>query len=733
MIQPLTLNLIILISSAMLVSIQLTTALLITWHLAKPFIFLFFIMSSLLLTMGTLFYLKERITHKDLWNKVGAFVVVEFILTFLMISALVKIIFYDYSSRLAETALITLLVLALLHKVIAVHIPRIMEDVWRVVSSITHRPFLRQLTLVIGVISIFLITFVPDIQRVLARMYVGEQFHHVDIFVMAAGWASSMGALMDVDQISQYGVGMPYVFAALSRLMGGFSYDNVFLIIMWGNIIYFCILFLIAARVLRSSLLGFAFILVLLRVQLFHPGAYPFALTYPSATAIRYLFDIGVFWVLWQHLSVGGAWRLWLASVLCGCAMYYMDSTGIFLTAAFYFYMLLLIGHPQWRSQTLVQLKGWGGLLLVMALPIALTTLFLFITVGNNLWTAAFWGNFLETIDYFLSGIGTYPMNESFKYHNFFAGFIGFIIPIVYVWTTLSVGARAMLGQISRRHLWIVVLCIYGLGINHYYIARSLQTSYYVTAWPLMVVCAYWLKMLITRLNVQHRQQLIVSAVALAIYALVTNHSFIAYPNLLNLSPNPMVDPLVTQPLPADRTTYFFHLTRKEGEELKLPVNSLLQTDEQLFTERNFRSDQNLVAYYTQDFDFSRDAQMIQRYTQSTDKVPLVSSFEIKILMQAKRAPFFYYFPLINSRAKHMRTMPLNFLHTNVTKFNNTAINQIVQAKPEYIFLENIFLIGKPKPAYLEQAENVWPIIEYILKHYAIVEAGQYISALKRK
>ena len=37
-------------------------------------------------------------------------------------------------------------------------------------------------------------------------------------------------------------------------------------------------------------------------------------------------------------------------------------------------------------------------------------------------------------LDYFVvSGMGAYPIYENFKYHNFFAGLVGFISPAVWV------------------------------------------------------------------------------------------------------------------------------------------------------------------------------------------------------------------------------------------------------------------------------------------------------------
>jgi hypothetical protein len=221
-------------------------------------------------------------------------------------------------------------------------------------------------------------------------------------------------------------------------------------------------------------------------------------------------------------------------------------------------------------------------------------------------------------------------------------------------------------------------------------------------------------------------------SLAISVYALVTNHNFMAYPNIFNWSRNPMVDPLTAQPLPADLSTYFGHLYRNDPAELKLPTNSLGEQDEELLTEKDFKSDDDLVAYYVKEFDFSNDAKLIQSLTLPGMSVPVISSFEIKILMQAERPPFFYYFPLISSRPKHMRTMPLNFLHTSDERFNRKAIDQLSSARPEYVFLEKIFLYDFPK-AYVDHPENISPIVAYVKEHYTPWRMGEYLVAMKHK
>ena len=469
-----------------------------------------------------------------------------------------------------------------------------------------------------------------------------------------------------------------------------------------------------------------------IRVQMFHPGDYPFVLTYPSATVVRYFFDIFVMACIYRHLQKGHPGWLLAAGALSGLAVYYMDSTGIFLIVALYAYLVCLLIMPSTRSMLYKKRGDLIGLAIYLLLPLIAALGLFYRGQGQHLFTAQFLHNFSETVEYFLSGIGTYPMYENFKYHNFWAGLVGFIIPAVWVITIIFVGSMCYFKKFSRWHLMVIVICVYGLGVNHYYIARAVLTSYYVTGLPFILVCGYWLKILLSSWPHRKRMNALIIALGISMYALFTNHNFMAYPNIFNWSRNPMVDFLTAQPLPADLSSYFYHLNRKDPEELKLPLNSLGQKDEELYTEQSFSTDDELVAYYYKDFDFSRDAAMIRSLTSPGDPVALISSFEVKILIQSQRPPFFYYFPLINSRGKHMRVMPINFLHTSRERFNNKAIEQLQESRPEYVFLEKIFLYDYPK-AYADKPENIIPIVDYVKEHYTPTVMGEFLVAMKRK
>ncbi len=675
---------------------------------------------------------KHRAQTGEKENGLRAFLIVEAVLTFFLLSALVKTIFYDYKGEMAQRAYNILLILAVLNKWFWPQVRETGRRAWVLINARANEKILRSWTIVIGTVLLPLIIFVPHFERVLARMYIGEQFHHYDIFVMSSGWAAYNHHLIDVDQTSQYGVGMPYIFAELCRWMGGFSYSHVFLIIMTGTMIYYVLFFWLSLRWFKSAAFTLALMLWAIRVQMFHPGDYPFVLTYPSTTVIRYFFDIFFFAAIFCHLRRGRPAWLLAAAVVSGISVFYMDCTGVFLVTAYYAYLTCLLSMPYTRSmlyRTQRDLAPLGGYFL---LPVAVIFVFFYKTVGHHMFTAQFFQNMTSIEEYYLSGIWTYPIYNNFIYHNFWAGLVGFIIPAVWVFTMIFAGGMCYFKKFSRQNILIIVVCVYGLGVNHYYVVRALLTCYYVTALPFIFVCGWWLKLLLWSWPRRVRTNAIMASLFISAWALVTNHNFMAYPNIFNFSRNPMVDMLTAQPLPADLSTYFNHLYRNDPAALKLPANSLGQTDEELLTEKDFKSDDELTAYYRREYDFTKDAGLIKSLTLPGSPVAVISAFETKILMQADRPPLFYYFPLLSSRPKHMRTMPLNFLHTSPGRFNRKAIQELEEARPEYVFLERIFLYDYPK-AYADKPENIIPIVDYVRLHYAPYKAGEYLMAMKRK
>jgi hypothetical protein len=420
------------------------------------------------------------------------------------------------------------------------------------------------------------------------------------------------------------------------------------------------------------------------------------------------------------------AWLISAISILCGLSIFYMIDTGVYLSISWIGYLLLRI---------FIQRKQYGygqPLLKVVAqVIIILGALFgcLLLTQGTALFTGQFWINMAERTSLFLSGHGNLPVYKSLVEGRYLETIIGLIIPIFYVLVGLFMVAMVIFNQPKEKDLFVLVLVLYGLASYHYYIVRSADTSYYVVVAPMVLLLAWGVSQI--RL-VDQRKFSIVSKVCLMIvlFALFTNHYFINYYNSLSIPWRSWVRPLIKEQL-VDGRSFLNHHPGVWSEAVKLPLNSLGEKNEDLKTEKDFANDREFRDYFTKEFDFTQDAALIKQLTTADQPVALFSSYETRILMQADRRPFFYYFPLVDSRPMRMRMFNMTTLWT--TKRLQRTLDQLNQQKPEYIFMEKIFLNKTVPASYQWLYPEVIVMLTSIFQQYTPVQEGHYLVALKRK
>ena len=530
------------------------------------------------------------------------------------------------------------------------------------------------------VFFIGLLIFVPDMTKVLARMFTRDEFYHVDSLLMAPGWAHLNGLVLNKDVTSQYSVLLPSIISHIAQWIGGFNYHNVVAILIAGTILYFIGLYFFLKRWLESALIAAFGVLLAIKLQMFHWGVSPLIWQFPSATVIRYVFDILALWLVWQHCSSGKRGYLWGAAVVCGVAWAYMCDTGLYLTAAFYAYLVGDVFLSQPGKKLLRDFKSVGSLIGLFLLPIFVGFFVLFCFEGSWVFTSQFRANAGEFAGLFLQGWGALPMYDGLKDRQFFAFIMGFVIPLVYTATALMVGALCFLRQIDRRNFFVVVICIYGLGLYHYFINRSAVSSYYVGGIPFVAVICYWLKSVTATLGFRLQSFIRLAAFVVMVPALMTSYLMTHYPNVFGLSGN-------------------------EWEEETL--------------------------FYKQEFNLSQDAQLIARLTKPDERVALISSFETAILMEAKRKPFYYYFPLVESIHMRLAGFRGTYLHTR-DRMKKT-VEQMDREKPAYIFIERKLFKRNIPPEFYELHQTLEMLIKYVDLYYEPSEDGLYLMALKRK
>lgn len=691
----------------------------------KPFIYHLALAAGILSQIILLFANRRNLDTKDLLKSWQAYLIVEILLTFLWSSAAFKMVVYAARPVLAKDAFMGLFMAACACKVFCHRWQDWMRMAWDFCLRVRNNPGPRRIAEWGVPVFLFILLYIPNIQGVVARNFIGEQFHHNDSYIMGPGWAYLSGQVLDVNIISQYGIGFVVVLSRIAQLLGGFSYEHVMMVMVMGTLLYYLAWYFLLRQWLGSILLVVAVMLMAIKWQMFHTGVYPFVFTYGSATPMRFAYDVIYFWCLWMHIKTGKKRWAWGAGAACGFGIYYLTSEGLYATASFYAYILLLWVLPVWREYFRMRLRD----AFLLLLPLAVAVFLFVLTIGSHIFTAQFWNNIGEFITYFTSGFGLEPMYKTLLDHKYLESLLGFVLPMAYVLTLLVIISRLAF-NLSKKEEWLsVVLCFYGLGTYHYYIARSTGTSYYAVILPLVFVLGFWLKAVIDSLQEDRRMPVRLVLTALAAGALFTNHMFLSYPNILSLSSHPLTDAKVALPL-ADGKPYFNHLFRDFEPELKLSVNSLGGTREELLAESDFKDDRELIGYYLEHSRFTRDAQLIASLTAHSDEVPLISGFEVEMLMQADRKPFFYYFPLLISRPMTMRCFEACSIYT--TDQLERTIKKFEDLKPPYVFMERIYMVNEVPRAYLFRYPSLVPLVNYVRTHYTIAAQGEYLVALKR-
>ena len=652
------------------------------------------------------------------------FLVFEAAVTFLMVSALFKILVYFNSPQLAQWSLTALIILSLGSKIFYPELMKAITFLYPRTKINTWAPYANACWIVLIAVLIYM----PDLQRVIAMIFMGDWLHHMDFLVMSVGWASLWGQLPYVDVISQYGVGLPIIFAKAAHIFGGFDYVPMLRVMMWFVIVYFILMYFFVRFWLKSALIAGVAFLLAFRLQMFHFGVSPLIWCTASASPIRFGLDILWLAAILQHMRCGRSRWLMMAAFYSGFAVYYMTSGGMCVLVTFYVYLIAMAILPVLRDKWIKDASRSLGYYSSWALPIIALLIFFGATYGSHIWQKEFWHDLLDYMEVF-SNRGAMPMFESLKYRYFWAFFMSMVMPFTYLATLLYIGASLYIGKGPVERLFTALLSIYGLANYQYYVVRSAPTSYYVDVLPFILIVCFWFVRCLELVPLAWQKRLRAAALGLSLYALLTNQNYLAYPNLLNFSRNPMTDNLVIQRFP-DRGGYFNNMYKHAEEKDKLPANDLGNAQEDIRTEDDFKSDADLVDYLKQSLDFSQDAALIQDLTKPGERVALISSFETKILIQADRPPFFYHFPMLSSRPMSFRIFPSDAAH--VPSFQNDIIDELQQRKPAYVFIEKVFL-QEPLPlSYRQNYDRILAVINYVKAHYQPYQSGQYLAVLRR-
>ncbi len=532
-----------------------------------------------------------------------------------------------------------------------------------------------------GAIVLLLIAclWVPDIQRVLGRVFVWDQFRNWDALIMLPGWGDTQGQGLNMDIFSSWGMGAVILIGRCSKVLGGFDYAHVLTVSMVMVIIYYGFLYGFLRVWLGSVLLAAAIVAVAVKIQMFHAGVSPLIWIFPQDTPLRHWLDIPILWCLWQHVRrFHGRYLAWAAAGI-GAALAWAPSTGLCLLAAFWGYLIFLLMIAEYRGRIASNFKDARWIFICSVLPLMFMGLILFLIEGSVIFHPLFWKNTFEPLQLFLQGVGTLPIYACLHDRHFFAFIAGFMIPVLYTWSLIVIAGLACSKKTSREDIFLIPLCIYGLALYGHYLARATTSHYYAVGIPLVLVIGFWLSKIMQCFSLTKRLKILLLLVMGAWGALLTNIFFVYYPN-------------------------FFDISRMDWK--------------------------SEVSFYQSQFHFDQDAAMIERLTPQTQGAALISSFETKILIQAKRKPFFYYAPLVTSQRLDIN----GFAGTSVITQErlNKTMSQIAEQSPDYIFIEKR-LLGQWPAEYVQHYPGIIIVLRYVMEHYNPQEQGTYLMAMRRK
>ncbi len=619
-----------------------------------------------------LWWFRKKLEDPELLRRARAFALNETVFLFLLLFCVFKGLLYP------DQAWIKWLFYVGLGASWAVRIfwPEVRKAAGRIYPIIT-RPVPAIAFNAAMIIGIIILIYPVDIEAVLARVFIQERFYHFDAVMMSPAWTLLTKGTLNIDVTSMYGITITNMVLTLSQWIGGFSYANVLKVFIYLTIAYFIGAFLFLRFWLGSFLIAAAGTFLAIKFQMFHWGVAPIIWEFFSATVVRYLFDIVFLACILHHIRFG-SWGLWAACICSGISLAYMIDTGTYQWLALCAYVALLLWERSYKEKK--DIWSQWQLAAVCLIPFGLAALVLRVLGGPAVFTGEFWRNGLEQANAFLNGQGALPIYTNLSQGHFFAFFMGLFIPVVYVFSLLLAAAACMLGRARREFLFVVVLCVYGLGTYHYFVCRSALSSYHAVDIPFVFLLCFWLREGLMRLSADLRRILSMAVFVLSLGALLTNALFTYYPNLLNLGG--------------------YDNAREK-------------------------------AYFREHFHFEEDAALIDRLTSPDAKVPLISNMETKILMEARRRPFFYYFPMIYSNFTNMDTF--NRTHMYTTDRLARILTQLETLKPEYIFVEERMMDRKAAEQYFQDQDAFAILMGYVQKKYEQVEKGKYLFALRRK
>jgi hypothetical protein len=270
-------------------------------------------------------------------------------------------------------------------------------------------------------------------------------------------------------------------------------------------------------------------------------------------------------------------------------------------------------------------------------------------------------------------GLDNQPMMAPLRVRQFFPFFMGYFVPLFYVFSLLVMMGRKNAQNSSRMSL-PVVICIYGLMIFVDYLEHPMIGFYGSLMVPAILILLWWLDQIFISSKTLIKRGVYAGILLLAIGALLTNRLMLVYPNII-------------------------------------------------YQDKRFASER---AYYEHFDAIVQSASLIRQLTRENQKIALLSNFETALLMQAHRQPLFTHFPVMDSSFSN-GPGGLNLITKNQCL---GLINSLQEENALYVFVdERLWSLG---PQVLGNS-GLNAVLSYLHNHYQEYSHQGFLVALQRR
>ncbi len=651
-------------------------------HLVQPEreIFFYRLLIILVCIFQILFVLlfQRHIGSADLFKRLYRYTLVELLSTATIAWTLFKIVVYGENLML-RYFLYGSLVFSGIIKVFWFKIDGLVYSFYVWLSSEDHIPIVEKFFDIFIPIFIIFTVYIPDRTGILAKIFAVDNLFAMDADLVAPAWAFFKGCLLNVEIESRYGMGMPILAATFCKMLGHFSYENIYLFINLMTMVYLVACYYFLRYWLSDVLLAVVGIVFILRFKFdFLIGM----IIHPGGSALRHFFDIFFFYFLWLHLNKQRFRYLLIAIVMTALAFFGMVDSGVYQSLTLYCYLVLLLMMPatrqlffkfgKQRSSILYQLAWY---LSSFILPLGLAGFLLGYFSGNHF--IQFLQNTFAFSALFRQGFSNNPIWENIG--NVIPFWTGILIPTIYLLTVCLVGTRCYRQSLNYENLLVIMFAIYGLLSWNYYICRAYWGSLIYFCIPFIFVCCYWVDQMLKFVEPSTRKNILFAMLVMAVFILVTADNFIKSPNIFNITRDDMV---------------------KDKQSMQEKFISL------------------------------QDTQLITQFTGPEEKVCLISSFDTALLISANRKPFFYYSPLLQNAPANTPNFYAMNLFTK-TRFEQT-LNELKKARPQYVFMEKKIYERKIREHAPYMFEPMFLLQERYFNNYTLITAGKHLLVLRK-